>query len=702
MRSPCRLLVLGLVLGLSLSACRRAPEHVGSWDDVPAAQLAPADSEGFLLIREAGSLRGSLAPAWRNLSADPAVLAAWKTTPWSRILEALVPEADQTAQFLADFTAGDTFVILGPGTATQLATVQQVKRLFEAARLRNLFTPLPPSGVPAEMPEPLDDPSVNLESAAFTEVMVPLPPAMEAALEHFVQTAQVPPVIFGGQLPAGSNVPARLAAWAEGLPPHVTRDTFDFEGSPFVRVNLLVANLVPREAAVRARDLLAANIGDPYNATLIVRGLLAKPTTISFGQARGFFLVCIGFPEGIPILAASADASLAAAPAMQPLVAHLGPGAVAVFHADALIAGLAASPPPVGEYLDAALESALEFAPSHRIRPLREAASFLRARAADLFKPRVSAASGVIRRDNARWSAEIFGGSLAPRLSGENARPLLGDAPSFGLVWNEHWEEGYARRLLEFTGKLAAFSADWTDALGPDFPEAGRSTGSPSGALQGPAAGLAAVDPVLWDLALGRQVALAVDLSGVAPPPPLLPEAAGRTSVPRLAIAAGAGDRRALQDIWGQLTAASDGNPLSTWPPPSTRTLPGGAVLHEYPLPLGRADLGAAVALDDSRWVLSTSPGFAETVAGAHGGGKDRSIQTVTIETAPFARFASTWAEALEAEPSLAGWIPGFLPSTPAALRAAALLLQTPRRFHYEARWDNGAVRRSLVLEPSP
>lgn len=700
MLSPRCLIVPGLLCCLLAVSCRRAPEHAGTWDDFPAARSAPAETEGFLLVRDAGSLHAALAPALAGLADDPSVRTAWQISPWGRILGAVFPETEKAAGLLADFASGDAFVILGPGTAAQLAMVQQVKRLFAAARLRNLFTPLPPSGSVEEAPDLLDDPGVSLESAAFTEVMVPLPPAMEAALDHFVKAAQVPPLILGSEVPADGRLPARLASWVEGLPPHVSRDTFDFEGEPFVRVNVLVANLIPREAAVRARDLLAANIGDPYNATLIVRGLLAKSTTVSFGRARGFFLVCIGWPEGVPVLAGTAGSSLAAAPSMQPLTAHIGSGAVAVFHADALIAGLAAAPPPVGEYLDAALESALEFAPSRRIRPLREAAASLRTSASGLFQPRVSAASGVIRRDDGRWSAEMFGGSVAPRLSTENARALLGAAPAFALVWNEQWEEGYARRLLEFTGRLAAFSADWTDALGPDFPEAGQAAGPLLRLLQGPASRLAAVDPALWDLAFGGEVALAMDF--VAPSPPVPPEVSGAAVLPRFAVAARTGDRRALEDIWGQLIAPSEANPLSTWPPPVSRTLPHGAELHEYPMPSGGAGLGAAVAVDKSRWVLSTSPALAEAVVEAPAGGKRPLIQSVQWDTAPWARLATDWAKALEADPSLVAWMPGFLPSSPSALRAAALFLQSPRRFRYEARWENGTIRRSMALEPAP
>jgi hypothetical protein len=662
--------------------------------------LAPRNSEGFLLLRRAGPLWNGLPPEWRQLADDPGLRSAWLQSPWGRIASAVVPDPSRAGQILSEATAGDAFVLLGPGTATELAAVQQVKRLFEAARLRNLFTPPPPADVPPEAPDPLDSGSASLEEAAFTEVMVPLPPAMEAALQKFVETAKIPSVILGAELPTESPLPAELSAWVDKLPAQIKRGTFEFEGATFVRADVLVANLIPREAAVRARDLLAANIGDPYSATLLVRKLLGKQTTLSFGRARGFFLVTVGSPEGMPQLAGSAEESLAATPDLQRVAGFAGPGTAAIFHADALIAALAAAPPPVDEYLDAALESALEFAPTRRIQPLRESASALRSLAGELFQPRVSAATGIALREGDAWTAEVFGGSFAPRLAAENARLLLGDDPAFALLWNEHWEEGYARRLLGFGGLLAAFSSDWLDALGPDFLETGQpAAGSLLRALQAPASRLAAVDPVLWDGAVGREVALALDLSGLMPGAPLLPEAAGRAVLPRLAIAARMGEPEALSDIWSALTAPAEDNPLASWPAADSETRPDGSARHSFPLPLGGPDLGLAVVVGKDRWVLSSSPGFAETVVDAPGADGTRAIQTVTLRTASLAPFATAWAAAMEADPSLAGWLPWFIPSDPATLRAAAAALQTPRRFHYEARWESEALHRSMRLE---
>ncbi|MBE2180522.1 MAG: hypothetical protein IAE97_08630 [Chthoniobacterales bacterium] len=704
MRLPPPTLFLWLALLFAIPSCQRDPVQATRWDDTPSVRLAPADSEGFLVLRRAGPRWADIAPAWQGLLSDGALRNSWLRTPWGRILEAVLPAPESTdlGQVLSETAAEEAFVVLGPGTATQLSAVQQVKRLFEAARLRNLFTPPPAPGVPADDIESLPD---NLEEAAFTEVIVPLPPAMEAALGHFVENAKVPPVLFGAKIPDDSRLPALLAAWADNLPPQVPRDTFDLDGEgPFVRVHVLVANLVPKEAAMRARDLLGASIGDPYNATLMVRGLLAKTATISFGRARGYFLVSIGSPDGVPSLADAPENSLAETDDMQALAEFLGPEVAAIFHADALITGLAAAPPPVGEYLDAALESALEFAPARRIQPLRETAAKLRTQAWELFNPRVSAVTGIVRQDKGGWSAELFGGSLAPRLASENGRPLLGHNPALALLWTENWEEGYARKLLEFSGRLAAFSADWLDALGPDFLDSGPSTkaGAAFRALQGPAAQLSRVDPELWERALGNQVGLALDLSGVMPPPPLLPDDAGKASLPRVAIAADVRNRGALAEIWQQMTAAGEDGPLIDWPPPSENTLPDGGTCYEYPLPLGGPDLGLAAAVRNDRWVLATSGPFAGTVISGPDAGRMQDVQSVQLETPPFAAFASAWADALEADPGLAPWTGGFMPSDPHTLRACAELLQRPWRFRYDARWENDALRRTLELSPLP
>lgn len=693
-----------LVLLFPLSACHRGPAPAARWDEISSARLAPADTEGFFALRRGGSHWAEMAPAWQELLADRALRASWSRTPWGRILEAAQPDTQSPAldSILAEISAEETFMILGPGTATQLSAIQQVKRLFEAARLRNLFTPPPPPGAPEDTIESLPE---SLEDAAFTEVIVPLPPAMEAALQHFVENAKVPPVLLGARIPEDGILPGLLAKWVENLPPQVPRDTFDLNGEgPFVRARVLVANLVPKAAAVRARDLLGAAIGDPYNATFMIRGLLAKTTTVSFGRARGYFLVSIGFPDGVPVMATGHDDSLAATSDMQRVAGFLGPEVAAIFHADALITGLAAAPPPVGEHLDAALESALEFAPARRIQPLREAANTLRTRAEELFNPRISATTGIIRHEKSRWSAEIFGGSLAPRLASENGRPILNADPAFALVWTENWEEGYARRLLEFSGRLAAFSTDWLDALGPDFLDSAQSgkAGAIFRVLQGPAAQLDRVGPDLWDKAFGSEVGLALDLAGAAPGPPLFPKEAGATPLPRVAIAAELRDPGALREIWRLLSIPDAENTIASWPPPTEHSIPAGGIAYEYPLPFGGPDLGLASVLQKGRWILSTSAPFAGLVASKGEDGRTRAVQSVRIETAPFAEFASAWADAIEEEPGVASWTGGFMPSDPGTLRVLSNLLHQPRRFRYDARWEKETLHRTLELAPIP
>jgi hypothetical protein len=184
--------------------------------------------------------------------------------------------------------------------------------------------------------------------------------------------------------------------------------------------------LVPTNVAVRARDIIATNIGDVYAATYIVRDLLSKVTTLGFGWMHGHFVISIGTESGVPVLSDSPDRSLVGAPPVQRLEPLLGEGADILFYADPLVVSLAAAPPPVAEYLDAALEAALEFAPAPTIDPLRKAAGPLREQAAELFRPRFSAVSGVIRQKHESWQAELFGGSLAPRLALGNAAPLFG------------------------------------------------------------------------------------------------------------------------------------------------------------------------------------------------------------------------------------------------------------------------------------
>ena len=706
MSLPLALLLLGILL--TVPGCGPRKPVASEWKDAGFINHVPADAEGFLSLHRPAQRWGEISQAWGGLLSDAALRESWLKTPWGQIAVAALASPQQVAlgETLTGAGQEEVFIVLGRGTASQLAAVQQVKRLFEAARLRNLFTPPPAEDIPPEPAADQDPAADDLEAAAFTEVTVPLPPVMEAALQKFVADSSVPPILVGAKIPeGGGGLPAFFESWAEGLPEKFPREKFAFgpEGG-FTRVRIPVSGLVPREAALRARNILAAQIGDPYTATRIVRALLAKTAFISFGRARGYFLVSIASDEAPPALAENFEASLAASPAMTSVAPLLGPEGAALFYADALIVGLAASPPPVNEYLDAAIESAQDFAPEDRIGPLRAAADPIRKQAAELFKPRVVAASGIIQHGQTAWRAEVFGGSLAPRLAADNARPLLEAPQDLALLWTEHWQEGYAGRLMQFAGAFSAFSADWMASLGPVFlnPEHLPWTGRLLGALQQPAARLAGIDPGSWDRAFDRNMALAVGLDGVMPGSPLLPAAARKALLPRVAIAAGLRDRGTLEKNWQSIATASSGSAGRPWPEPLSIASPGGGICYEYPLPLGGPDLGLSVTLENKRWVLGTSALFTQALAAAppaQGGG---CIQAVRIETAALATFASAWADALEADPGLAPITWGLIPANPATLRAAAAILHEPRRFHYEARWEGKILRRVLELAPAP
>ena len=698
-------LALLCVLILFATGCGPEKPAADVWRDAGFVNCVPADAEGFLSLRQPSARWREIFPALAGVLSDPSLRESWLGTPWGRIAAAVAdsPQSAPLGAALADAGEDEVFVVLGRGTASRLAAVQQVKRLFGAARLRNLFTPPPPADVPPEPPE--DDAAADgdLATAAFTEVDVPLPPAMESALQKFVAEASVPPLVFGAKLRGGGGLPAFFRAWAEGLPDKYPREKFALgPHGEFVRVRVPVAQLVPRASALRARDILAAQIGDPYTATRIVRALLAKTAVISFGEARGYFLVATAPDDAPPALAENFAASLAASPAMAGVAPMLGPEVAALFYADPLVVALAASPPPVEEYLDAALESAAEFGPAERAAPLRDAAATLRRQAAELFGPRVAAAAGVIRREGPAWRAEIFGGSLAPRLAASNGAPLLEAPPGIALLWTERWADGYTGRLLQFAGGMSAFSADWMSGMGPLFldprhiPWAGRLLG----ALQPPAARLAGIEPKSWDGALDANRALAVGLDGVMPPPPMLPAAARKALLPRVAVAAGLRDRGTLEKNW-QAIAAPPGGDARPWPAPVSTPLPGGGVCHDYPVPLGGPDLDPAVVIENGRWILGTSGSFAQTLGATPAASGRGCIQAIRADTAPLASFAAAWSDALEAEPSLASLTWGLLPSNPGALRAAADLLREPRRFRYEARWEDKIVRRTLWLEPA-
>lgn len=680
---------------LLLPGCGRKTPATATWENAGFMKHAPADTEGFLALRQPVQRWRDIRPAWDALLSDPALRASWSQSAWGQVAEMLAASEPLSALGKTFAAIGDDeyFLALGRGTASRLASVQQVKHLFEAARLQNLFTPPLSEDVPPELAGE-SAPDANPELAAFTEVAVPLSPAMEAALQKFVQDFSIPPLLLGAKLRENSGpVPDFFKAWADGLPEKFPRKKFMLPPhGEFMRVRIQIAHLLPPGAAKRGRDALAATIGDPYAATNLLRALISKPVVITFGRAFGCFLVAVGPDDALPALTENVESSLAALPALAPIAPRTGDETAALFYADTLIIGLTASPPPVGKYLDAALESALEFAPAARIEPLRAAAASLRHQAEELFQPGVAAACGVITRKETGWSADMFGGPLAPRLARKNSRPLLEMNPAWALLWTEQWQDGYTGRLLRFAGELSVFAADWTADPGPLLldPQKWGWIENLLSALKEPSARLADLEPSTWDDALDHNRAFVLALDGIMPP------AVGNGLLPRAAVMAGLRDREILKKNWAPLSAGS-------WIPPHSTPLPDGGVCHEFPLPRGGPDLGLAVTLGNQRWILGSSGSFTQSLAAAPTSPRGTaSIQRIQIETAPWAAFADAWAGALEADPSLSAFTPGFLPASPRTWRAASALLRERRQFRYEARWEGPLLHRTAEIAPAP
>ena len=646
----------------------------------------------------------TVAPAWAPLWNDEGVRSWWRGTTAGRLSGAFLeaPRTPALFEALAVTMDHDLFLVFGQGTGSQLAAWQQVARLFSAARLRNLFTPVLPEEAPPEEAMPLEELPEDLGSAAFTEVMVPLPPAMQEVLEKFVREAAIPPVLVGMKIPGDSPLPRALDEWVASLPEKLPRDRAPAgPHGEFTRVRLPLTMLVPSNVAVRARDILATKIGDVYAATYIVRDLLSKVTTLGFGRMHGHFVISIGTESGVPVLADSSETSLVGVSPVTRLEPLLGEGLSALFYANPLVASLAAAPPPVAEYLDAAVEAALEFAPAQAIDPLREAAEPLRAQAAELFRPRFSAFSGVMRETPTGWQAELFGGPAAPRLALGNAAPLFAPAPEVDLLWTENWEEGYASRLADFAGGLAAFSADWVAALGPVFLEEKRRAlvDSVLRVVGGPMEQLQRGAGKLIEGALGPQFALAVSFDGTMPPPPLLPAAAEQAILPRVAVASALRNRETLALGWDELTSAGA---TAKWPPAAQTQDPSGTVSYEYALPLGGPDLGATATIAGNRWILATSRPFGLAVAALPAADGNNLVQSIILNTPPLATFAAAWSAALTADPSLASYTAGLIPEDPSTLAAAAEVLKNPRRFRYEAKWEQDILHREIELSASP
>ena len=709
-RRPTKLLPLLLAALLAPAGCQKrtvdetppAPP-ADPWAACEFIRYVPSDAEAFLWLRSPAETWRAVFPAWKPLWNDEGTRRWWQGTTTGRLTGAFLeaPRTPALLEALATAVEKDAFVVLGQGTGSQLAAWQQVDRLFAAARLRNLFTPVLPDEAPPEEEVPLEEMPDDLTSAAFNEVIVPLPPAMQETLEKFVREAAVPPIVIGMKISPDSPLPRLLEEWVASLPEKLPRDRVETEmHGAFTRVRLPVTMLVPTNVAVRARDILATNIGDVYAATYIVRDMLAKVTTLSFGWIHGHFVISVGMESGVPVLAASPEASLTGVSPLPRLEQFLGSGADAVFYANPLVVSLTAAPPPIAEYLDAAVEAALEFAPAKTIDPLREAAAPLREQAGELFRPRFSAVSGVVRQMDGSWQAELFGGSLAPRLALGNTAPLFAENDDVDLLWTENWEDGYACRLIDFSTGLAAFSADWTEALGPVFLDEKRKTLADTvlRAIGGPMETLRQGAGKLIEGALGPQFALAAAFDGTMPPPPVLPAAAEQAILPRVAVGAALRNREALALGWEEMSAAGK----SAWPAPAETRETNGAVSYRYALPLGGPDLGAAVTIAGSRWILGTSQPFTAGVAALPAADGKTAVQSISLRTTALASFAAAWSAALTADPSLSTFTAGLVPADPETLSAAAEVLKTPRQFRYEARWDNDILHRTIDLSPVP
>jgi hypothetical protein len=270
------------------------------------------------------------------------------------------------------------------------------------------------------------------------------------------------------------------------------------------------------------------------------------------------------------------------------------------------------------------------------------------------------------------------------------------------LLWTENWEEGYARRLIDFTAGFAAFSADWIEALGPVFLDEKRKAIADSilRTVGGPMEQLRQGAGKLIEGALGPQFALAVSFDGTMPPPPMLPVAAERAILPRVAVAGALRNREALALGWEELTGSSKST--AAWPAAVQTQDPAGAVSYEYALPLGGPDLGASVTIAGNRWILGTSRPFTLEVAALPAANGKTAVQSIAFGTAPLATFAAAWSAALKADASLASVTAGLIPEEPGTLAAMAEVLKIPRRFRYEAAWDQDMLHRTVELSPAP
>lgn len=678
---------------LHFLGCDQKPPATPSWDNAGFVTHVPRDTEGFLSLQKPMKHWRHLQPMWNTFLSDPALQASWRKSPWGQIAgtitssETLAP----LGRAILEADSDEYIFILQRGAATPLAAALQMQRLFKSARLQNLFTPSPAENISSELPTKSH--ADSLEAAAFTDISVPLTPAMEEALKKIVKDISVPPFLVGIKLHAkDESLPKAFKTWAEALSDKFLREKFVLAPhGEFTRVRTQIAYLLPKGAAQRGRDALAATIGDPYTATDLLRTFISKPIVISFGEAFGYFFVMIGPDNASPVFAENFETSLAALPAMAPLASQSPSKIAALFYADALLVGLSVPPPPLQKYLDAALVTALEFAPAEHVESLSTSATTLQRQTDALFHPLVAAVSGTITREESGWNADVFGGPLPPRLAQENGRPLLEMNPDWALLWTEYWQDDYSGNLLQFAGNLSAFAAQWTTDLGPLILDPKKSAWIEKllHVLQESSAHLAQIEPTSWDTAFDRRRALALAFDKATP-------TAGKSLWPRVALMAGIQDRKVLGENGAALAS-------SLWHPTHTNSLPSGGISYEFSWPSEKPNEGLTVTLENQRWILGFPSSFTQTLGEAPTPlrGTD-SLQRIYLTTVPWAALATTWADAIEADPSLAIYLPDFLPHNPQTLRTTAILLQEPYQLRYEARWEGKLLHRTIQLSPHP
>jgi hypothetical protein len=167
-----------------------------------------------------------------------------------------------------------------------------------------------------------------------------------------------------------------------------------------------------------------------------------------------------------------------------------------------------------------------------------------------------------------------------------------------------------------------------------------------------------------------------------------------------VAVAAALRNREALALGWEELTGSSKFN--AAWPAAVQSQDPAGTVSYEYALPLGGPDLGASVTIAGNRWILGTSRPFTLEVAALPAANGKTAVQSIAFHTAPLATFAAAWSAALTADATLASVTAGLIPDESSTLAAMAEVLKTPRRFTYEAAWDQDMLHRRVELSPAP